>query len=172
MEHIAIDLGARESQVCVRRADGEIVEERRIATRPSVVRRYLAGRPKSRVIVETGSEAFWVAQIAIGGANPINAFALWIRLRFRLIQGRFACGVDFLDAPAIFFRFFFCQLALPAHFPGDLRLGFRGVAVFIQQFHVLFRACVALFHELLVIKFVPGLLGVLLPALVLLDGLG
>ena len=30
MEHIAIDLGARESQVCVRRADGEIVEERRI----------------------------------------------------------------------------------------------------------------------------------------------
>jgi transposase len=65
MEHIAIDLGARESQVCVRRADGEIVEERRIATRPSIVRRYLAGRPKSRVIVETGSEAFWVAQIAI-----------------------------------------------------------------------------------------------------------
>jgi transposase len=65
MEHIAIDLGAKESQVCVRKGDGEIVEERRIATRPPVVRKYLEGRAKSRVIVETGAEAFWVAQIAI-----------------------------------------------------------------------------------------------------------
>lgn len=65
MEHIAIDLGARESQLCVRGADGEVVEERRIATRPEKLRRYLEGRPRSRVIVETGAEAFWVAQIAI-----------------------------------------------------------------------------------------------------------
>jgi len=64
MEHIAIDLGARESQVCVRSAGGEILEERRIATRPEKLRCYLAQRPKSRVIVETGAEAFWVAEIA------------------------------------------------------------------------------------------------------------
>ena len=64
MEHIAIDLGARESQVCVRSEAGEIVEERRIATRPQTLRRYLEGRAKSRVIVETGAEAFWVAEIA------------------------------------------------------------------------------------------------------------
>jgi transposase len=64
MEHIAIDLGARESQVCVRSGAGEILEERRIATRPDKVRGYLEQRPKSRVIVETGAEAFWVAEIA------------------------------------------------------------------------------------------------------------
>lgn len=64
MEHIAIDLGARESQVCVRSEKGEVIEERRIATRPDKIRQYLEGRPKSRVILETGAEAFWVAQIA------------------------------------------------------------------------------------------------------------
>jgi predicted NBD/HSP70 family sugar kinase len=46
MEHIAIDLGARESQVWVRSEAGEIVEERRIATRPQTLRRYLEGRAK------------------------------------------------------------------------------------------------------------------------------
>jgi len=29
MDHIGIDLGSKDSQVCVRRADGEIVGERR-----------------------------------------------------------------------------------------------------------------------------------------------
>ncbi|MBI3178327.1 MAG: IS110 family transposase [Deltaproteobacteria bacterium] len=64
MEHIAIDLGSRESQVCVRSADGALKEEVRVATRPAVLRRYLSQRPPGRVIVETGSEAFWVAEIA------------------------------------------------------------------------------------------------------------
>jgi predicted NBD/HSP70 family sugar kinase len=32
MDHIAIDLGGRESQVCVRSADGQIKEERRVKT--------------------------------------------------------------------------------------------------------------------------------------------
>jgi transposase len=69
MEHIAIDLGARESQLCVRGPDGTIIEERRIATRPETVRRYLERRAPSRVIVETGSEAFWVAQIAMDSGH-------------------------------------------------------------------------------------------------------
>ena len=29
MEHVAIDLGSRKSQICVRSADGQIVEEKR-----------------------------------------------------------------------------------------------------------------------------------------------
>ena len=32
MEHLAIDLGGRESQICVRSSDGQIVEERRCRT--------------------------------------------------------------------------------------------------------------------------------------------
>lgn len=63
MEHIAIDLGGRESQICVRSSDGSIVEERRHAT--SHLARYLAKRPKSRVIVETCAEAFGVADSAL-----------------------------------------------------------------------------------------------------------
>ena len=72
MEHIAIDLGTRESQVCVRSPQGEIVEERRIATRPQSIRRYLERRPKSRVIVETGAEAFWVAEIAVECGHEVR----------------------------------------------------------------------------------------------------
>jgi len=31
MQHVAIDLGGRESQVCVRAEDGQILDERKIA---------------------------------------------------------------------------------------------------------------------------------------------
>jgi transposase len=62
MEHVAIDLGGRESQVCVRAADGTIVEEKRCRTRDLGV--YLATRPKSRVIVETCAESFCVVDHA------------------------------------------------------------------------------------------------------------
>jgi transposase len=62
MEHVAIDLGARKSQICVRKADGEIVDERRWETWD--LRRYLAERPTSRVVLETCAEAFRVADAA------------------------------------------------------------------------------------------------------------
>jgi len=62
MEHIAIDLGSRESQVCVRDAQGSILLERKVPTDglPS----YLSKRPHSRVILETCAEAFFVADAA------------------------------------------------------------------------------------------------------------
>jgi transposase len=62
MDHVAIDLGARKSQICVRNGAGEIVEEKRWDTWD--LKRYLAERPKSRVIVETCAEAFGVAEAA------------------------------------------------------------------------------------------------------------
>ena len=62
MDHVAIDLGARKSQICVRDSEGEILEEKRWETWD--LKRYLAGRPKSRVIVETCAEAFGVAALA------------------------------------------------------------------------------------------------------------
>lgn len=62
MDHVAIDLGARKSQICVRSSDGEIVEETRWDTWD--LKRYLASRPMSRVIVETCAEAFGVAVMA------------------------------------------------------------------------------------------------------------
>ena len=62
MEHIAIDLGGRESQVCVRSADGTIIEEKRWPTRE--LGDYLATRPVSRVVLETCAEGFFVADQA------------------------------------------------------------------------------------------------------------
>lgn len=62
MEHVAIDLGGRESQICARGSDAKILEERRVLT--SRLGSYLKGRPKSRVVVETCAEAFAVADAA------------------------------------------------------------------------------------------------------------
>lgn len=62
MEHLAIDLGGRKSQVCVRGADGQILEEKQWPTRQ--LGEYLAQRPPSRVIVETCAEGFYVADLA------------------------------------------------------------------------------------------------------------
>jgi len=63
MEHIAIDLGRRESQICVRDDNGQILDETRCAT--SALRTYLTGRPQgSRVLVESSAEAFTVADWA------------------------------------------------------------------------------------------------------------
>ena len=62
MEHLAIDLGGRKSQVCVRGADGQILEEKQWPTRQ--LGEYLAKRPPSRVIVETCAEGFFIADLA------------------------------------------------------------------------------------------------------------
>ena len=53
MKHVAIDLGGRESQICIRQADGTILEERRLLTQslPQLMKRW----EQSRVIVETSA---------------------------------------------------------------------------------------------------------------------
>jgi transposase len=62
MDHIAIDLGSAESQICVRGPDGKIIEELRHRT--ARLGSYLKKRPPSRVILETSSEAFRIADTA------------------------------------------------------------------------------------------------------------
>lgn len=58
--HIAIDLGGKKSQVCIRGNDGEILKETKVATR-SVVD-VLVGLEPSRVVMESCSEAFAIAR--------------------------------------------------------------------------------------------------------------
>lgn len=62
MRHVAIDLGGRESQICMRDPDGTIVEERKYQTRllPNLMKQW----DTSRVIVETSAEAFAIADAA------------------------------------------------------------------------------------------------------------
>ena len=67
MDHLAINLGGKESQICVRNRGGQIMEERR--GRTAALPAYLAMRPRSRVIVETCSEAFGIADAALGRAR-------------------------------------------------------------------------------------------------------
>jgi transposase len=70
MQHVAIDLGSRESQICVRAEDGKILEEKRHATRSlgALMKRW----PMSRVIVETSSEAFRVADAALAAGHEVR----------------------------------------------------------------------------------------------------
>jgi transposase len=70
MEHLAIDLGGKESQICVRSSDGQIVEERRCRT--ATLPAYLATRPRSRVVVETCSEAFGIADAALSIGHEVR----------------------------------------------------------------------------------------------------
>jgi transposase len=70
MEHLAIDLGGKESQICVRSSDGRIVEERRCRT--AALPAYLASRPQSRVVIETCSEAFGIADAALTVGHEVR----------------------------------------------------------------------------------------------------
>lgn len=70
MEHIAIDLGSRQSQVCVRDAQGQILLERR--QRTDQLGRLLRSRPASRVVLETCSEAFAVADEALAAGHEVR----------------------------------------------------------------------------------------------------
>ena len=62
MDHIAIDLGGRKSRICIRNAQGVVLEERWWLT--SRLGDYLKKRDVSRVVMETSAEAFAVADLA------------------------------------------------------------------------------------------------------------
>jgi len=73
VEHIGIDLGSRESQICVRQGDGAIVEEKRWPT--AQLHTYLKRRPASRVLLESSSEAFAVADMALACGHETKVIA-------------------------------------------------------------------------------------------------
>ena len=70
MNHIAIDLGGRESQICMRGPDGTILAERKYPTKK--LESFLRDQPTSRVIVETCSEAFAVADAALAAGHQVR----------------------------------------------------------------------------------------------------
>lgn len=85
MQHFAIDLGGRESQVCIRDERGKILGESRVLT--SQLGALLGQRPPSRVVMETCSEAFTVAgwarsqghEIRIVPASAVRALGVGAR---------------------------------------------------------------------------------------------
>jgi transposase len=71
VKHVAIDLGGRESQLCVRAMDGTILKEAKVATR-SLPQLLAEMKEPSRVIVETSAEAFRIADAALAGQHEVR----------------------------------------------------------------------------------------------------
>jgi len=70
VQHVAIDLGGRESQICIRESNGTIVDEKRHPTRK--LGELMKGLAPSRVIVETSAEAFKVADQALAAGHQVR----------------------------------------------------------------------------------------------------
>ena len=73
MDHIGIDLGSRDSQVCVRNSAGEIIEEARRVT--IGLGPWLARRTPARVVLDTCTGASRLAGIAQQHGHDVRVVA-------------------------------------------------------------------------------------------------
>ena len=115
MQHVAIDLGGRESQVCVRSSDGQVLFEQRVATRSLEI--FLKRQPHSRVVLETCAEAFHVADSALKYQHEVRVVpATLVR---SLGVGARRIKTDRRDAQVL--SEVSCRIDLPSvHVPTDL----------------------------------------------------
>ena len=67
MQHVAVDLGSVQSQICIRNSQGEILKEVRVRT--AQLPRSLKRQQTSRVILETTAEAFFVVLGRVAGSR-------------------------------------------------------------------------------------------------------
>ncbi len=115
MDHVAIDLGGRESQVCIRDATGTIVVERRCHN--DELSTLLAKRPPSRVIVETCAEAFGIADEALKMGHEVRVVPA--TLARSLGVGARGLKTDRRDAQAL--SEVSCRIDLPSvHIPASV----------------------------------------------------
>ena len=113
MDHIGIDLGGRESQICVRTSEGAISYEGRHPT--SALPEFLR-RPAGRVVLETCAEAFAVADAAVGLGHEVRVVpATLVRV---LGVGARGLKTDRRDAQAL--SEVSCRIDLPSvHVPSQ-----------------------------------------------------
>ena len=122
MKHVAIDLGGRESQICIRAADGTIVEERRHLTR--LLPRLMKQWEPSRIIVETSAEAFAIADAALGLGHEVRVVPA--TLVKTLGVGERGIKTDRKDARKL--SEVSCRIDLPSvHVPSDLSRRLKSV---------------------------------------------
>jgi transposase len=123
MQHLAIDLGGQESQICVREPDGTIIDERKVKT--AALNRFLKGRPKSRVIVETCAEAFRVADGALEVGHEVRVVpATLVR---QLGVGHRGIKTDRRDAQAL--SEVSCRIDLPSvHIRSELARNWKSIS--------------------------------------------
>jgi len=115
MQHVAIDLGGRESQVCVRTGEGQILLEQKVATR--TLGNFFKRQPHSRVVLETCAEAFRVADLALSYEHEVRVVpATLVR---SLGVGARRIKTDRRDAQVL--SEVSCRIDLPSvHVPSDL----------------------------------------------------
>jgi transposase len=128
MQHVAIDLGGKESWICARAETGEILEERRCAT--SHLARYLKRQPASRVILETCAEAFHIADAALEFEHEVRVVpATLVRT---LGVGSRRTKTDQRDAQIL--SEVSCRIDLPSvHIPSDIARERRSMCTMREQ---------------------------------------
>ena len=60
---MGLDLGDRYSQICVLAEDGELLEEARLRTTPTALRRRFGSEGSARVVIEAGAHSPWVSRL-------------------------------------------------------------------------------------------------------------
>jgi len=60
---IGVDLGDRHSHLCTLDRDGEVLEEARIATTPTAMRRRFEAVPRCRLVLEVGTHSPWTSRL-------------------------------------------------------------------------------------------------------------
>jgi transposase len=120
MQHVAIDLGGKESQLCVRATDGSIVKEARVFTK--TLPKLLETMETSRVILETSAEAFLIADVALAHGHQVRVVPA--TLVKQLGVGARGIKTDRRDAQAL--SEVSCRIDLPSvHIPSQLARGFK-----------------------------------------------
>jgi transposase len=115
MDHVAIDLGGLESQVCRRRTDGTIVLEEKVATRR--LGKLMESWAPCRVVLETCAEAFQLADAAKASGHEVRVVpATMVRA---LGVGARGMKTDLRDARVL--SEVSCRIDLPSvHVPSTL----------------------------------------------------
>jgi transposase len=122
MQHVAIDLGGRESQLCVRAMDGSIVKEARVSTKS--LPKLLETMEHSRVILETSAEAFRIADVALEHGHEVRVVPA--TLVKQLGVGARGVKTDRRDAQTL--SEVSCRIDLPSvHVPSQLSREFKSL---------------------------------------------
>lgn len=79
---VGLDIGDRTIAVCaVSPADGRVMERATVATERAAIERFLAGRRRLRVVMETGTHAPWIARLLeAAGHEAVVADARRVKL--------------------------------------------------------------------------------------------
>jgi transposase len=114
VNHVAIDLGSKESQICIRNTSGAILTEKKHPTRrlPELMRSW----PPSMVILETSAEAFRIADGAKAAGHQVRVVPA--TLAKQLGVGERGIKTDQRDARKL--SQVSCRIELPSvHIPSE-----------------------------------------------------